>query len=220
MLSCECRGGVIKINNTKMNIKDFLNEMGEDFIVQERIICHKSIRKIYDGSVNTFRIITYRWYENGEAVVKHMPVIMRMGKGGSYLDNAHAGGIFIALDDDGRMHEKAFTEFKEEFISHPDSGVVFKDCKIHLLPSVIKEAEKCAVAVPQIGVYNWDFTIDEEGIPVLIEANCLGGSIWLSEMAHGRGAFGNLTPDILRWINKMKYTPVEKRKFYRYGRIN
>ncbi len=34
-------------------------------------------------------------------------------------------------------------------------------------------------AIPQLGSYNWDFTLDGAGIPVLIEVNVNGGSIWL-----------------------------------------
>ena len=52
----------------------YLRNLKSDFVVQERIICHKSIRNIYDKSVNTFRIITYRDVENGNNVIRHMPV--------------------------------------------------------------------------------------------------------------------------------------------------
>lgn len=73
-----------------------LKDLGKNFTIQERLVCHESIRKIYDGSVNTFRIMTYRW--KNQIIVA--PIIMRIGRGGSYLDNAHAGGMFIALSDD------------------------------------------------------------------------------------------------------------------------
>ncbi len=35
-----------------------LKDLGKNFTIQERLVCHESIRKIYDGSVNTFRIMT------------------------------------------------------------------------------------------------------------------------------------------------------------------
>lgn len=50
----------------------------------------------------------------------------------------------------------------------------------------------------------WDFTIDDRGIPLLIEANLRGGSIWMSEMAHGCGCFGDKTSEILSWLHKME----------------
>lgn len=111
--------------------KDFekLKELGKNFIVQERLVCSKSIASLYPHSVNTFRIMTYIW--NNEIQV--VPVIMRIGQHGSHLDNAHAGGMFIAVNNNETLHEKAFTEFKEEYIEHPDTHVVFNGYKIATL---------------------------------------------------------------------------------------
>ena len=180
--------------------REILFQKGGDWVLQERLRCHSSINKIYPDSVNTFRIMTYYW--NGK--IRHAPVIMRIGKGGNYLDNAHAGGIFIALDDDGRMHETAFTEFNERFTEHPDTHMVFQNYKIDLLPEVIEKAAACHAQIPQLGCIHWDFTLNEAGKPTLIEANIMEGSIWLFEMAHGKGLFGELTPEILRWMKEMK----------------
>ena len=40
-----------------------------------------------------------------------MPLALRIGQGGSYLDNAHVGGMFIGVNDLGELNEEAFTEF-------------------------------------------------------------------------------------------------------------
>ena len=120
-----------------------LKDLGKDFTIQERLVCHESIRKIYDGSVNTFRIMTYRW--KNQIIVA--PIIMRIGRGGSYLDNAHAGGMFIALSDDGTLHKTAFTEFKEEFVEHPDSKLKFEGYRIPLLPNVVDAVKKNALFI-------------------------------------------------------------------------
>lgn len=190
-----------------------LKDLGKDFTIQERLVCHESIRKIYDGSVNTFRIMTYRW--KNQIIVA--PIIMRIGRGGSYLDNAHAGGMFIALSDDGTLHKTAFTEFKEEFVEHPDSKLKFEGYRIPLLPNVVDAVKKMHYSLPAIGVINWDMTLDESGQPVLIEANVNGGGIWLFQMAHGCGVFGERTPEILRWLHKMNETKYSDRAQYYFG---
>ena len=41
--------------------------------------------------------------------------------------------------------------------------------KIENFERLISAAEKMHYAIPQIGVINWDFTLNEEGEPVLIE---------------------------------------------------
>lgn len=191
-----------------------IEDLGDNFVIQEKLKCHKDIANIYPKSVNTFRIITYRWKDG----YHYMPVIMRIGRGGQYLDNAHAGGIFIGIDDDGSLKKSAFTEFHEEYLRHPDTGIVFEGYKINCFEKVITAAMKMCMMIPQVGSVNWDFTIDEEGEPVLIEANMNGGSVWLIEMAHGCGAFGELTPDILKWLKKMESTPYMDYCKYRFGR--
>ncbi len=177
-----------------------IERLGADFVVQERLKCHEDIARIYSGSVNTFRIITYIWHGQ----VKHAPVIMRIGQGGKYLDNAHAGGMFVAVDYDGTLHERAFTEFRQKFTQHPDTGITFNGYKIVGFPDVLRAAERMHEVIPQIGVVNWDFTINEDGRPLLMEGNMRSGSIWLAQMAHGKAIFGDDTAEILQWTQKMK----------------
>ncbi|WP_311516623.1 sugar-transfer associated ATP-grasp domain-containing protein [uncultured Anaerococcus sp.] len=193
---------------TNKRAEDVLSYLGNNFIIQEVISCHESIKEIYPNSVNTFRVITYRWNNKIEA----MPVIMRIGRGNANIDNAHAGGIFIAVDNDGLMHKTAFTEFCDKFDEHPDTKLKFEGHKIVGVEKVIDAAKRMHQVLPQIGAYNWDFTINEDGEPVLIEANVNGGSIWLIEMPHGKGAFGEHTKDILKWIRKMKSVKIADRK--------
>lgn len=197
-----------------LGIKSILDSKGNNWAIQERIHCHKQISDIYPNSVNTFRIMTYIWKDD----IYHVPVIMRIGQGGANVDNAHAGGMFIALDDDGTLHEKAFTEFKKEFTEHPDTKLKFKGYNIELFSKVLDAAIRAHSYIPQIGNINWDFTIDMEGNPVLIEANIIGGGIWLFEMAHGCGIFGERTPEILRWVRVMKDLRTTERARFMFGK--
>lgn len=125
--------------------------------------------------------------------------------------------MFIALSDDGTLHKTAFTEFKEEFVEHPDSKLKFEGYRIPLLPNVVDAVKRMHYSLPAIGVINWDMTLDESGQPVLIEANVNGGSIWLFQMAHGCGVFGERTPEILRWLHKMNETKYSDRAQYYFG---
>ncbi len=220
--SCSGQGcQVLKLENgvdsiTGKTIMDIINSSGLDWVIQERLRCHHSISDIYPDSVNTFRIMTYVWKDQ----ICHVPAIMRIGQGGSNVDNAHAGGMFIAIDDDGTLHEKAFTEFKNEFTEHPDTHLKYNGYQIMLFPEVLKAAKRCHSLIPQIGCINWDFTIDDNGNPILIEANIRGGSIWLFQMAHGRGIFGDKTPEILKWLRMMKHMKKSEWLKHAYGKTN
>lgn len=83
-----------------------------------------------------------------------------------------------------------------------------------------EEAMSCIKdeTLPELGCVNWDFTLDENGTPILIEANISDGSIWLSQMSNGVGAFGQDTPEILEWIHKMEGVKLSDRYKYRFGR--
>ena len=199
-------GGFDTITNNSS--EDIINSIGNNFVVQEVITCHKSVRDIFPNSVNTLRVITYKWNGNIEV----MPVIMRIGRGNAFVDNAHAGGIFIAVDNDGTLHNTAFTEFCYKFYEHPDTKIKFEGYKIIGVEKVIEAAKKMHAAIPQLGSYNWDFTIGEHGEPVLIETNVNGGGIWVIEMAHGKGPFGENIESVLKWIRKMKSLNLPDRK--------
>ena len=204
-------GGVDLYTNKSVN--QIITEKGNNWIIQKKIVCSKSIREIYNRSVNTFRVITYRWKDK----IYIAPIIMRIGQGGSCLDNAHAGGMFIAIDNNGMLHKTAFTEFKRTFNYHPDTEVCFDGYEIQNFSKVIEAAQRCHMVIPQLGVINWDFTIDEREEAVLIEANICGGSIWLIQMAHGKGVFGENTQEILKWMKYMRGLPYYKRKELQFG---
>ena len=200
--------GCFLLNSDSDSFKKEIQTLGKDFVIQERISCSKSISMLYPRSVNTFRIMTYIWDNRIEIV----PVVLRIGQGNAFLDNAHAGGMFIAVNNDGTLHKKAFTEFKDEFAVHPDSHIRFDGYKIDNLSKVIKSAKRMHSAIPQLGVINWDFTIGEDEEPILIEANTSAGGIWIFQMAWGCGPFGKRTAEILRWIREQKNTPKNKRR--------
>ena len=202
-----------KEKQSSKSAEEIFASLGTSFVIQERIQCHVSIAKIYSGSVNTFRIMTYRWKDK----IKHLPVIMRIGKGGACVDNAHAGGVFIAVEDDGTLHEWATTEFNDKFTEHPDSHLVFAGYQIPLVKDVIAAAYRMHNMIPQVGAINWDFSINEEGKPILIEANINGGSVWLFQMAHGRGAFGDETAEVLQWLRKVKKMNRKEREQHLFG---
>ncbi len=196
-------------------ISEILKNLGCNYVVQERLKCHSSISKIYPNSVNTFRVITYRWKDQ----IYAMPAIMRIGRGNATVDNAHAGGIFVAIENDGTLHKTAFTEFRKSYEAHPDTGLVFDGYKIEGFENVMKAAKRMHSIIPQLGVYNWDFTINEDGEPVLIEVNTEAGSVWMLQMAHGKGAFDDRMPEILTWIRKMKTLKKSQRKEYLFGEV-
>lgn len=205
-----------EINNNMLIINNMAGGYARNYVIQSVVTTHPTLEALHPESVQTFRIITYLW----KGGIENMPVILRIGRGKSNVDNAHAGGMFIAVCDDGKLGDHAVTEFNLQFTIHPDSGIVFKDYQLPSYNRLVKAAKRMHELVPQIGVVNWDFTIDTDGEPILIEANLNGGSVWLPQMAHGVGAFGENTEEVLEWLRFMKKLKKKDRTFYVAGLIN
>ncbi len=192
-----------------------LQGLGSEFVIQEVVECHESIKCIYPKSVNTFRVITYRWRDS----FQQMPVFMRIGQGGSVVDNGAAGGMFIGVRADGTLTEKAVMPYNTCILSHPDTDFEFKGHVIPGFQKVCDAAIRMHKMIPQLGLIYWDFTINTVGEPVLIECNVFNGTIYAIQMTHGMPALGDNTAEVLQWIRKVKGTPHHKRGRYAFGEM-
>lgn len=199
--------------NSGKTTAQIIKKLGYNFIVQERLHCHESIAKIYPNSVNTLRIITYQW----RGKIYHCPVAMRLGSGGSTVDNISSGGMFLAVDDDGTLHDTAFNERNIHYTKHPDTKLVFKGYVIPYVDKMIQAAIRMHEVCAQMGICYWDFTLDTTGEPVLLEINLNNGGIRPAQMSHGKGLFGENTAEILRWTAKMKKLSFRERRKYGFG---
>lgn len=207
------RGCFVFEPTDKHSIKDLLSQLGPDFVIQKLLKCHQSISSIYPNAVNTFRVTTYRWKDKFYC----MPIAIRLGRGGQCVDNATSGGMFIGIQNDGTLNKEAMDIAGNRYSAHPDTGVVFESHRIEGVEDVIATAIRLHAQVPQLGVIGWDFTVDQEGVPVVIEANVRNASYRLSQMAHGVSPFLERTPEVLKWIKKMKHIPYSKRSEYAFG---
>lgn len=186
--------------DTGDKIIDILHSFGKNYIVQKIVVNSFKLKQLNPTSLNTFRVITYLL----DGKIYHTPTILRIGRMGNFLDNAHAGGIFIGVDDSGNLLDTAFTEFGDRYDKHPDTQILFKGYCVEEFPRILEVAHKLQSLFPQVRIIHWDLTIDENNDIVLIEANMRGGGIWLPQMAHGKSPFGDNTARILEIIRKNK----------------
>ena len=181
---------------TDKDISFILNDYGDNYLIQAIIRNQDDIKALNPTSLNTFRIITY--FVNGKFYAS--PIILRVGRNNSSIDNAHAGGMFVGVDDDGFIISDAKTVSGESFEKHPDSGIVFKKYKIKNVNVIKEKAVQLATLLPQLKLIDWDLALDENGDVVCIEANIDSGSIWLIQMAHGTPVFAEQTEDMLKLV--------------------
>lgn len=182
----------------KEKAEEILRRYGTDFIIQERIKQHEEYAALHPDSINTIRICTYRM----EDQIKTMPAIMRIGVGESFLDNAHAGGIYVGISDEGILQKYALSYHYKKLEYHPDSQIRFEGYQVPYMKKMLKSAKLLHQCVPQIGFIHWDFSLNDKEEIVLIESNMCVGSIWLFQQAWGKGVFGEDTEYMINRIRK------------------
>lgn len=184
--------------NSRRTIEEILKNQGRYYNIQERLINCSELSKLHPESINTLRVTTYIWKDK----VYHFPLLLRIAQGKNTLDNAHQGGMFIGVNDDGTLKKCAYTEFQERYYAHPDTKIKFDGYKLPEIPQMIESVKKIHQRIPQIGMISWDVTIDNNNTVVIVEMNLQGQTIWMTQMTNGKGAFGENTADILKWISK------------------
>lgn len=193
---CACAGGGISIwrsdKDTTDDLKAALLEK-PDLVVQELVKQHKVLAEFNNSCVNTFRIVTLIW--KGEIYVTSSVLIMG-GRDEVRTNHLHQGGLVCQVLPSGQLSHTAFDGKLNEYRTHPN-GVSFSDVVIPGFDSCVEIAKRLAPRLSSVTkIVNWDFTIGEDGSPILIEANLtFGGSV---QIAAGP-ALGSLTQDVVKY---------------------
>ncbi len=178
---------------------DYLRNYNSNFMLQEAIQPHPDIAAYCESSVNTFRVATYRSVVDNQVHV--ICAIIRIGKDGSYVDNAHSGGRFCGVDvHTGRLSCYLMDTYGNAIT---DWNNVNFDKTEHVIPhwDRIKDfAIEVASANPHMRLLAQDICLDQNGEPKLIEYNVDGFSYWLF-MYFGQTPFGPFTTEIIDYCS-------------------
>ncbi len=163
-----------------------------DILIQRPIRQHPELNRMNGSSVNSLRIMSFL----SEDGVKIYSAVLRMGVNGSRVDNLSSGGVNCGIQDDGCLRKRGHTEEGEVIDRHPTSGVAFDGFRIPNFEKVLQTIRQIHVLVPHFRIVCWDFTVDDCGDPVLIEANLNRGGIFSAQYNNGP-LFGEDTKMIL-----------------------
>lgn len=194
-------GQFINKENEILNA-DFIikNLKDEHFIIQNGLIQHEEINKIYPRSINTFRIMTKVEKGKGEIIYS----MLRMGQKGNQIDNASQQGLACMIDKDtGLFAQYGFTGLRDKIDCHPDTGFVFNGYQFphweEVKTFIIGVAEKFY----EIKYLGWDVAYTVDG-PAIIEINAGAGLEFLQD-CHGGVAGGFEVGDPKKWWFSRKY---------------
>ncbi len=136
-------------------------------MVEQCIESCEELKALHPQSLNTIRVVTIANKE--KACV--FSGVFRTGVGGSVIDNSHSGGVSVQINVENGVVETDGANTKgERFVSHPDSGIVFKGFKIPKWDLVVKT---CCEAAKMIDnpITGWDVAINDKGDVEFVEAN-------------------------------------------------
>ena len=162
--------------------------MGDNFIAQEIVEQHGTIRRLNPDSLNTLRIITFLF----ENEVRVLSAILRIGGKGAKVDNIGAGGFACAVNPDGRLSRFAINRRSERCETTPD-GVRFDSVTVPGYGEAVRTVRRLHQRLAHFKIIGWDMAINENAEPVLIEYNTAPGQ---NQYCCGP-TFGDLTEKVL-----------------------
>ncbi len=181
-------------------IKDILSSYKTNFIVQEKLVPCEKLKILYPNAINTIRVISYIIDDK----VCTAPISLRVGGGGGEVDNIHAGGMVVAVDNNGKLGKYAYRlgwgDNFEKFDKHPDTNIVFEQYNLGFIPNIIDVAKSLHTKTSNIGIISWDFTVDSNDEIIVVEANYSGQSVWFPQMISGNSFFGDNTAQVLNYL--------------------
>jgi len=141
----------------------------KQFLIEECILQHEKINKLYADSINSLRLFTF--YDGNETYVLNS--VFKIGNGG-VTDNFSSGSMYTFLDEKGKVICPAIDRDDNYFEKHPITNEEIIDFEVPLYKEACELVKKAALIVPEIRYVGWDVAISPKG-PVIIEGNSFPG---------------------------------------------
>lgn len=177
--------GYYNETNNKLTAAYIKSEYNNITILFEKQIIQDSVlSKFNNDTVNTFRVQVIK-APNGNFQI--ISACVRFGRKGSFVDNAHKGGIVVSLDiDTGKLGDYGSRLFDlNKYYVHPDSKLPFKNTMVREWQEVSKLVYKTMGYIPFYNGVAFDIANTIEG-PIIIEINT-GAGMDAPQMARDKG---------------------------------
>ena len=194
-------GSFYNKNDEELSMNLLKHKWGDDWLIQERLEQSDELAKFNPTSVNTIRVATYRSIDGSTHPIGH---VLRVGRKGSEVDNAHAGGMFCGIGADGHLGRyfcDALARTKTIF-----NGIDLTNTEyiISNMENIRQFVCKAASSIQHHDLVAFDIAITRDGTPKIIEINIGGFSAWLFEMTQ-QSTFGPFTEEVIkRCVDKCK----------------
>lgn len=128
---------------------------------------------------------------------------MRIGGKGSFVDNAHAGGVFIGVSQDGTLGKFAADQYGNRYPSFNGCDFEHDTYRIPNFDQVLDFARTVGNHVIHHRLIAQDIALTATGKPQLVEFNATAFSSWLFQFTIAP-AYGNFTDEIIDYCKEHK----------------
>jgi hypothetical protein len=162
------RDGEIRVDGSPATPAGLAAALGGPAVLQVPIAQHAALAALHPSSVNTLRVITVR---DGREPRPFSRPLLRVGFGGSLVDNGNAGGLQAFVDPaTGRVTGDAIMLRGGSLARHPDTDVAFDGFEIPHFHRAVELAVRLHAELPGLHSIGWDLAITDAG-PVFVEGN-------------------------------------------------
>ena len=156
-----------EIKNYRKYFLELIDEYRR-FLLEGYIEAADEIKALNPDSVNTVRVIAH--FDGEKTSIRSTS--MRIGHAGSFVDNAGAGGLTVAIDrktgmiDSFGCDEKGF-----RYECHPDTGIRFKGYQIPEWDKALELVNAVSGKIKGAKYVGWDLALTKDHEWVIVEAN-------------------------------------------------
>lgn len=183
------------LGENKIDVLSLPELYREDFVIQNIIKQHRNLDTIYPHSVNTIRVMTFRYNQQ----IHILSSIVRFGNHGSFVDNESSGGMSCGVNADGTLKNFAIAKKMDVYKKHPYTGEAFGGTVIPNYEEVKQITKALHKKLLYFDIVSWDIAINRDAKPVLIEMNLLEQGINFHQGTNGP-LFGDWTDEVLEKV--------------------
>lgn len=137
-------------------------------LIEDCISGCDEIQEFHPQSLNSIRVVTIA----SDKKSKVFGAFLRIGRGESVVDNAHAGGVFAQINvDTGIIESEGISTDGERFELHPDTNKKIKGYRIPRWEEIKRFCIEASLFVPNTFIVGWDVVINKKGDLELLEGN-------------------------------------------------
>lgn len=164
----------VDVDETNKTVQELFDDilLKGSCVVEELVYQSFDMAVLHPSSVNTVRFATY--YDSSADKVTRLYAMLRMGCGGSQIDNAFCGGISAPVDVEfGIVTGKGYRNIngKEEWFEYqPETRAKIIGKQLPDWQNLLSMLEELARVVPEQKIVGWDLAHTDNGW-VMIEGN-------------------------------------------------